>query len=64
MNGNPLISLEGIPKQITREIFIAKACGFTEEDIRKVCDVTEINLSFLVGERNLRELQKIRNRNY
>lgn len=44
-NGNPLTSLEGIPKQVSGAISIAKACGFTEDEIKNVCDVEYVYLT-------------------
>lgn len=64
VNGNPLISLEGIPKRIEGIISIAKVCGFTEEDIKKVCDIkgSQVNLTSMEKERTKEDLQKIRKR--
>jgi hypothetical protein len=63
-NGNPLVSLEGIPKKIGGTISIARACGFTESDIKKVCDVPTVHLTVNPKELTFEQLQKIRSRYY
>jgi hypothetical protein len=63
INGNPLKSLKGIPKEVNGRFFIAKMCGFTEEDIMSKCKVKyeDIVLTYNPGEQKLKE---IRNTDY
>lgn len=42
INGNPLTSLEGMPEVVGGVIHISLSCGFTKEDIRKVCKCNDI----------------------
>ena len=62
-NGNPLTSLEGSPVYVSKTYAIAKACGFTEKDIRKVCNVVnDVHLTNIQREQTFAQLKKIRER--
>lgn len=59
INGNPLTSLKGCPEIVGDRFCIAKGCGFTHEDIQKLCkvDSNNIDLSILQHEEDIVELE-------
>jgi len=64
INGNPLRSLKGIPKEVGGRFFIAKICGFTQEDIMARCNVRyeDITLSENPGEESFKALKNLHNK--
>ena len=61
INGNPLESLDYLPKEIGGILFIAKICGFTEAEIRKISKIgNEIKFTNTNGEQTWDEIKQIK----
>ena len=61
INGNPLKSLEGLPQKIGQSLTISKVCGFSEKEIRKICEVRDLDV-FEQGDDDWEKVSRIKKR--